>query len=109
MIPIETLMESETSLARVEIEHWVAEGWVRPEGSPGAWLFGEIDIARVRLIRTLRHEYRLEEDALPVILRLLDQLYDSRRDLHRLRRAIARTAPEIQSALRAALADENEA
>ncbi len=109
MIPIDSLMESETSLARVDIEHWIAEGWVRPEGSPGAWLFGEIDIARLRLIHTLRHDYRLEEEALPVILRLLDQLYDSRRQLRRLCRAIAQTAPDIQAALREAIADENDA
>jgi hypothetical protein len=44
-------------------------------GSRADWAFAEIDVARVRLIRDLRLRMELQEDALTVILSLLDQVY----------------------------------
>ena len=44
---------------------WIARGWVAPEGSTRAdWVFADIDLARIRLIRDLRLRMALEEDAL---------------------------------------------
>jgi len=110
MITIDTLIVTIAGLDRAEVEHWIAQDWVRPAGHQGAWLFGEIDVARLRLIRELRHELRLEEDALPVVLRLLDQLYDARRRLRRLCDAVDRTAPPevCQAVLQALLAPAEE-
>ena len=100
MITIETVVVSISGLERAEVEHWIALDWVRPEGEPGAWVFQEIDVARLRLIHELRHELQMEEDSLPVVLELMDQLYDARRRLRRLRDAVERTAPpEVQAAL----------
>ena len=75
-----------------EVERWIALDWVRPDGAPGQWQFTAIDVARLRLIQELRHDLRLEEDALPVVLRLMDQLYDTRRQLRRLRDAVEQGA-----------------
>jgi chaperone modulatory protein CbpM len=100
MITIETLIVTIEGLDRAEVEHWIAESWVRPAGSSGAWQFAPIDVARLRLIHELRHRLRMEEDALPVVLNLLDQLYDARRRLRRLRDAVDRTAPpDVRQAL----------
>ncbi len=110
MITLDILVANETGLDRVDIEHWIAEGWVRPRAGGDAWVFDEIDIARLHLIRTLRQDYRLQEEALPVVLGLLDQLYDSRRRLRRLCDALARTAPpDLRAALHAAMLGEDEA
>jgi chaperone modulatory protein CbpM len=104
MITIDAVVVTVAGLDRAEIEHWIAEDWVRPMGSQGAWEFGDIDVARLRLIRELRHELHLDEDALPVVLRLMDQLYDARRRLRRLRDAVERAAPpELHQAVLAAL------
>ena len=98
MITIETLCVALPGLRREDVERWVARDWVRPEGGDvgagGGWQFGEIDVARVRLIHELRDELRVDEQALPVVLNLLDQLYDARRRMMRLRDAIERAAPQ---------------
>ena len=41
-------------------------------------VFHEIDVARVRLIHDLRHDMDIGEDAIPLVLSLLDQVYDLR-------------------------------
>jgi chaperone modulatory protein CbpM len=84
IITMDILLTEVTGLARADLEHWIVNAWVRPDGAEGAWEFHEIDIARVRLIRELRDELLVNEEALPVVLSLLDQLHDTRRELHRL-------------------------
>lgn len=107
MITLDILIARDAGFDRADIENWIAQGWVRPEGGDRGWAFDEIDVARLHLIRTLRHDYRIEEDALAMMLRLLDQLYDQRRRLRRLCNALARTAPpELHAALRAAMREE---
>ncbi len=94
MIGIEILVARLPGLQRAHVEHWIASGWVRPEGAAGGYVFREIDVARVRLIRELHDELDVNEDAMPVVLSLLDQLYDARRRIRELCDAIDRTAPE---------------
>ncbi len=94
MMTLDALMVTTEGIDRADVEHWIAQDWVRPAGSRGAWVFRDIDVARLRLIRDLRHELGLQDDALPIVLRLLDQLYDERRRLRRLRAAMDRTVPE---------------
>jgi chaperone modulatory protein CbpM len=94
MIGIEVLIARVPGLQRVHVEHWIASGWVRPEGAGGHYEFREIDVARVRLIHELHDELDVNEDALPVVLSLLDQLYDARRRIRELCDAIGRTASE---------------
>jgi chaperone modulatory protein CbpM len=85
MISIEAVVVSVAGLDRGEIERLIAQDFVRPDGEPGAWRFAEIDVARLRLIQELRSDLALEDEALPVVLSLIDQLYATRRHLRRLR------------------------
>jgi chaperone modulatory protein CbpM len=78
---LEAVIELVPGVAAPEVQDWVARGWVLPQGSPPDWTFAEIDVARVRLIRDLRHDLGVEEDTLPLVLSLLDQVYDLRRRL----------------------------
>jgi chaperone modulatory protein CbpM len=94
MITIEMLCARIEGLQPAELDRWIENQWVRPAGEPGHWLFQEIDVARVRLIRELRQELGLDEDAVPVTLSLLDQLYDARRRTRRLCAIIDRLAPD---------------
>lgn len=40
--------------------------------------FGEIDVARIKLIRQLSEEMDINEEALQVVLSLLDYIYERR-------------------------------
>ena len=73
--------------------------WVRPDGPPGAWMFRDIDVARVRLIVELRDELSLDEDAMPTVLSLIDQLYEARRHMRALCHALAAASPEVREAV----------
>ena len=94
MITIDILVTQLSGLDRQDLERWISNQWVRPDRHAGDYVFREIDIARVRLIQELRDEMRVDEEALPVVLSLLDQLYDQRRRMRELCDALRRTAPE---------------
>jgi chaperone modulatory protein CbpM len=83
-----------------ELSDWIARGWVVPEGSTRAdWAFAEIDVARIRLIRDLRLRMALEEDALTLVLSLLDQVYGLRGALHAMLRALEDQPPAVRQAV----------
>ena len=94
MISIEILVTQLSGLRRQDLERWISNEWIRPDGSAGNYLFRDIDVARVRLIQELRDEMRVNEEALPVVLSLLDQLYDQRRRMRQLSDALRRIAPD---------------
>ena len=86
-------------LEETELHAWVERGWVRPEGTEPNWVFQEIDIARVRLIRDFRHEMAVAEETMPLVLSLLDQVYTLRGQM----RAVARAVEAQPEAVRAAI------
>ena len=94
MITIEVLVTQLSGLRRQDLERWISNEWVRPDGQAGNYVFCEIDVARVRLIQELRDEMQINEEALPVVLSLLDQLYDQRRRMRELNDALLGTLPD---------------
>jgi len=94
MITIDVLVAQVSGLSRDDLERWISNEWVRPQRQAGAYVFQEIDVARVRLIREMRDEMEVNEAALPVVLSLLDQLYDLRRHMRDFHEAFTRAAPE---------------
>jgi len=94
MISIEVLITQVSGVGRQDVERWVSYGWVRPDGGPGQYVFHDIDVARVRLIQELHREMQVNEDALPVVLSLLDQVYALRRRMREIGEALDRSASE---------------
>lgn len=88
---------------RVELTHWVELGWVVPERpadeARAEPAFSEIDIARVRLICDLRHDLAVEEETMPLVLSLLDQLYALRRQMRALSGALQRQPDDVRRAI----------
>jgi chaperone modulatory protein CbpM len=103
MIAFEELIDRFVGLDRRELAHWVENRWVLPERRNKTWIFHEIDVARVELILEVRREFAIDDEALSLILGLLDQVYDLRRQLGRLCDALATQPPEIQAAVKRAL------
>ncbi len=92
---------AEVRVERTEILTWIEASWVRPDADTAGPQFGPIDVARLHLIRELRHDLALDPEAIPVVLSLVDEMYTLRRRLGALARALAETAPEVRSAVRA--------
>lgn len=103
MTTLEQLIAMVGGLRRAELERWIAEEWVRPERRGDDWLFGEIDVARVRLLLELRDELRIDEESLPIVLSLIDQLYAARRRMRLLCEAIEQAGGERREAVAAEL------
>jgi chaperone modulatory protein CbpM len=103
MIFLEDLLCRYAGLDRRELIAWVENRWVLPERHDHTWIFHEVDVARVELILEIRQEFAIEDDALSLVLGLLDQVYDLRRQLGRLCDAVAAQPPEIQTSVKRAL------
>ena len=82
MIGIDMVLARFPGLEEAWITDWVARGWVRVDGASRAeWRFTEVTVARLHLLRDLQVDMAVDEDALPLVLSLLDQVYDLRRTL----------------------------
>lgn len=103
MIGLDDLLQHFAGLERGEVMRWVENRWILPDESGGRWVFAEVDIARVELILQVRREFAVGDEAMPVVLGLLDQVYSLRRQLARLCDALAAQPPEVQIAIRKAL------
>ena len=103
MIALDELLGRVRGLDRQELVRWVENRWVLPEQRGDTWLFHEVDVARVELILEIRHEFAIDDEAVPVVLDLLDQVYGLRRQLRRLCDALESQPDEVREAIRRAL------
>lgn len=103
MIGADELLRRVAGLDRAELVRWIDNRWVVPDEHGGGWVFREIDIARVELIFDMRREFAFDDEAMPLILGLVDQVYSLRRQLRRLCAAVEEQPPDIQAAIRRAL------
>jgi chaperone modulatory protein CbpM len=99
MISFEAVLSTVRGIEPRDLELWIAERWVRPEGNAGAYLFHEVDVARIHLIVELRQELAIDDEHLPVVLRLLDQVYLLRRRLKALSAAVEAQPIEVRKAI----------
>ena len=68
------------------LEVWIEEEWLVPNETAGEPEFSEVDIARAKLIRDLKHDMGVNDEGVGIILNLLDQM-------HGLRKAMADMMP----------------
>ncbi len=106
MMRVDDLVEAISALQRSDLEAWIREELVVPRQEAGALLFTDMECARVRLICTLRYELEIDAETLPVVLSLIDQLYDTRQRLLSLTAAVAAQSEDIQAAVIAALSSD---
>jgi chaperone modulatory protein CbpM len=91
------------------LEAWVEAGWLLPRQDGSKRDFSDVDLARAQLIRDLER-IGVNEDGIPIVLDLVDQLHGLRRTLRDLLSAI-HAQPEamrrwIIADLRTAVADQ---
>jgi chaperone modulatory protein CbpM len=90
-------------LTQVELVSWVDRGWVIPDAAGSGFEFHEIDVARVGLIRDLRVDMDVGEDAIPLVLSLLDQVYELRSRMKSVMHALESQPRDVQAAVLGAL------
>ncbi|WP_448204834.1 chaperone modulator CbpM [Azospirillum sp. sgz302134] len=83
-----------------QLTMWVERHWIRPQHEAGGLLFSDADVARLEMICDLREDLALDDEAMPVVLSLLDSVYSLRRRLRVLAEGIGRLPPEARELLR---------
>jgi chaperone modulatory protein CbpM len=103
MMRVDELVAGVAALQHSDLEVWIREELVVPQQEGGTLFFTDQECARVRLLCTLHYELEIDFETLPVVLSLVDQLYDTRQRLLSLTAAIAAQEPTIQAAIIAAM------
>ncbi|HVJ54859.1 MAG TPA: chaperone modulator CbpM [Aliidongia sp.] len=103
MMRLQAIVAQYADLAPAELESWIERRWIQPERATDGWVFHEVDIARIRLVYDLRRDLDVGEEILPMVLGLLDQIYELRSGLKAVSRAIAQQSPATRQAIAAAL------
>jgi chaperone modulatory protein CbpM len=107
VIGFDELVRRFAELERGELVRWVENRWILPQETSREtgerWVFHEVDVARVELILEIRREHAIDDEAMPLVLGLLDQVYSLRRQMRRLCDALERQPPEVRDAIRRAL------
>lgn len=78
----------EFGVQRDELLSWIERRWVLPLNEAGDYVFAESDVARVQMICDLRRDLAIDEEAMSVVLDLLDKLYALRRQMRGILAAI---------------------
>jgi chaperone modulatory protein CbpM len=81
------------------LHRWIEQGLIAPHRDATGFLFDELDEARVALICDLHYGMGCELESLPVILRLVDQLHETRHSLHALTIAVSEQPHDVRIAI----------
>jgi chaperone modulatory protein CbpM len=103
MIALDEVLARLHGLDRYELGRWVENRWVLAERRGDRLLFCEVDVARIELIHEIRRDFAVDDEAVPVVLGLLDQVYELRRQLRRLCDALASQPDKVREAVQQAL------
>ena len=109
MIDERELLQRYAGLGHGTLRIWIERGWVMPERKAGTYRFREIDAARVGLIREFTTELALGEDAVGVVLGLVDQVHGLRHQLRALAEAVSREPADVRRRIADAMAPQKKA
>ena len=98
------LIATNQPMTEEDLDIWIREELIVAVREEAGFVFTDRECARVGLIRTLRYELDVEIDTLPVVMSLLDQLYEARARLRALGAAVAAQDDATREAILARLA-----
>lgn len=87
-------------LTEARLAELIAAGIVRPVHSNSGDRFREIDAARLQLALDLEEAFELHDEALELVLSLIDQLNGARGDMRAILGALAEEPPQTRARLR---------
>ena len=85
------------NLTDTRLDRWVQEGWITPKSEEAQDVYNDLDVGRADLICYLLDELDIQDDAIPVILSLLDQVYSLRGELKSVGLAIRDQPKEVRT------------
>lgn len=101
----EELVAEVPGLSSGRMTRYLAAGIVRPvHNIAGGESFRAVDRARLMLACELADQFALEDEALSLVLDLVDQMHGFRKDLRRLMRAVEAQPEDIRRRIGEALA-----
>lgn len=86
-------------LNREDLDRWIGDALIEAQRDANDTFLTETQFARVRLICTLRYDMDVDEEILPIVLDLLDQLHSTRERLHRLSQAVLTQNEDVKSSI----------
>ncbi len=92
-----------TRLTPTQLTRYIEVAFVRPERSQNGYLFRTVDIARLELLCDLSQDLELDENALHVVIPLIDQLHATRQELARMSEALDALPPDLRASIATAL------
>lgn len=92
-------LDAVPGLTAEQLDRYIGAGVVQPVQSQTGPLFREIDIARLSLLIDLAEGYHLDDDALGMVMSLLDQLHGLRGEMRAILDAVAQEPPETRARL----------
>ena len=102
---LEEIISLVPDLDRSDLERWLRLALIEAEADDGAPRLSDVQVARVRLICALRYDMEVEEETLPVVLDLIDQLHATRERLFRLSQAVLAQDEEVRAAVLEVMAE----
>tara|TARA_R110002126_G_scaffold79767_6_gene197870 strand:- start:582 stop:911 length:330 start_codon:yes stop_codon:yes gene_type:complete len=92
-----------TRLTRQQLGRYVEADLVRPHSAEDGMFFRKVDIARLELLCDLTQDLDLDEGAVGIVISLVDQLHDARRELVMLTEVIQTLPTDLRHRIGAAL------
>jgi chaperone modulatory protein CbpM len=105
------MMKEKDVLARIEgltatrLRVCIEETWVCPACNNTGHVFDDMDVARLRLICELTEDMAVNDDAVPIILSLIDQVHSFRRQIRALEQAVSAQDDDVAADVAARLRD----
>lgn len=90
-------------LTRTTLSAFVAAEVVAPVRTEGGMMFHDVDLVRMELLCELSEAFSLEDDALGVVISLVDQLHAVRGDLRAVLEAVATEPEDVRTRIAHAL------
>lgn len=108
MMEEKEILKSFADLQRTTLLVWIERGWVSPQRTRSGYRFREIDVARVRLIYEFTTELELDDEAMDVVLPLIDQVHGLRHQLRCLADAVNSQPTDVRKAIAETLKNDKE-
>jgi chaperone modulatory protein CbpM len=96
----EELVMQVENLSLQRLHRWIRLGLVKPERVEGLPVYHEVDVARVRLLRDMENAAEFDEDTVPLLLSLLDQIHGLRHELRALAAAVDQQPAEVRARIK---------